>query len=46
MFNTNIIKISQGNDKANYADGEAGWSCFFILLMGFMQGMDIKFEWT
>jgi hypothetical protein len=46
MFNTNIIEICQRVDKVNYADGEACCSYIFILLMGFVQGMDINFEWT
>jgi hypothetical protein len=30
MFNTNVIKICQGVDMANYADGEACLSYIFI----------------
>jgi hypothetical protein len=46
MLKINIIKICQWVDKVNYADGEAGWSYIGILLMGFIQGMVINFEWT
>ena len=46
IFNTNIIEICHGVDKANYADGEACWSYTVILLIDFAQGMDINFEWT
>jgi hypothetical protein len=46
IFNTNIIEISQGVDKINYATGEACWSYIGILLINSAQGMDINFEWT
>ena len=46
IFNTNIIEICQGGDKVNYGNREACWSYIGILLMGFIQGMGINFEWT
>jgi len=46
MFDINIIKICQGVDKVNYADGEECWSYIIILSMGILQRMDINFEWT
>jgi len=37
IFNTYIIEIRQGVDKVNYANEDAHWSYFDILLMGFIQ---------
>ena len=45
-INTNIIEICQGVDKVNYANWEAWWPYIGILLIGFIQWMDINVEWS